>query len=332
MPNKKGDFSPVFKYIFALVAGGLFLSFFVGFAMKHKEQQGTIETGRIVFGFDDLLTLFSASSDSSITYPEQGFPSTVELKILGDKITSGKISRPTTKTVFSQETLKGRQFFIWTKRWQMPFTVDNFFYLADGRVPIYIVYDEDSEDTAKELTDKYSGFPKNFKVDRLHADTDQKTMSAIMAKLADYSRIRFIILSSKKPDLKGFTAAETRTIKPADIDGETSWEYGTIEFKDGKSTYLGKEMLIGAMMAEDKEAYEKAKGKAMEKLGLMARLYEKKAELLERTCPGQYAAIAAALRSLSTAEPEDDLESYAKGIAALKESNHEFESGCPEVF
>ena len=334
MPNKKGDFSPVFKYIFALIAGVLFLSFFVGFAMKLKEQQGTIETGRIVFGFDDLLTLFSASSDSSIVYPEQGFPSTVELTILGDKIKSGKITKPTTKIVFSQEVLKGKQFFIWTKRWQMPFTVDSFFYLADGRVPIYVVYDADSEEIAKELTDKYSGFPKNFKVDKLHVDQmSQKDIAALRAKLKDYAKIRFIILSNKKPLLERFTAAETRTIKPTEINGETSWEYGTAEFKDGKSTYLGKEMLTGAITAENKESYDWAKDKAMKKLSLMARLYEKKAELLERICPGQYTAIAAALKGLATAEPlEGALDSYAQRIDSLKESNHEFKSGCPEVF
>ena len=335
MPNKKGDFSPVFKYIFALIAGVMFLSFFVGFAINHKNQQSTIDTGRIVFGFDDLMTLFSASTDSSMVYPEQGFPSVVNLKIAQGKISSGTvISRPTTKIVFTQEELKAKQFFIWTKRWQMPFTIENFFYLADGRVPIYIVYDSGSEEIAKELTDKYSGFPSTFKADKIAVETmNTNTANALRAKLKDYAKIKFIVLSKKKPTLTGFTAAEIRTIKPIEGEEGTNWDYGTIEFKNGKSVYLGRAMLIGAIMAEDKEAYDYSKEQAIEKLGIMSTLYQKKAEILERTCPGQYVVIATALKTLAQQDPaEGELESFNEKIKSLEDANNNFESGCPEVF
>ncbi len=337
MHNKKAQGSPVFKYIFAIVAGVLFISFFIGFAMQHKSGQTKLETGRIVFGFDDLLTLISTAEDSSMIYPEQGFPATVDLTFNDNKITSGtgteKITRTTTKIIFSQQELKGKQFYIWTKRWKMPFAADNLFYLSDGRVQTYIIYDSDSEEIAEELTDKLSGFPKNFKVEKYKSDLlDAQTQASMRTKLKNLKKIRFVILSQEQPTL--FQGAEKMTARPAEINGVKSWDYGTVDYGTGdKSVYLGKEMLIGAILAEDQDSYEKAKEKAMNKLAIMTRLYEQKAKLLERTCPSAYTLIKQKLSTLRTAEPDEStIGSFASQAEELKELNRQLESGCPEVF
>lgn len=333
MRNKKGEASPIFKYIFAIVAGVLFISFFVGFAMQHKKQQETLEIGRITFGFDDLLTLLSTSADSSMAYPEQGFPSTVTLNLKGDKISSGGITKTTTKIIFSEAQIKGRQFYIWTKRWKMPFTIDSFFYISDGGTPIYLIYDADSEEIASELTDKFSGFPKTFKVEKYaESKLTAEELSAIRARSKDYAKIRFVLFTPKPVGLKGFTNAETVIIEPATIEGETDWNYGTVEYEDGESTYLGYEMLIGAIAAENQEAFENAREKAMKKLETMAKLYEEKTKQLERICPGQYTLIAQALRSIAADPTKGTIEQLVSKTQALKEMNREFEAGCPEVF
>ncbi len=326
MPNKKAQASPVFKYILALVAGVLFISFFIGFAMQHKGQQTTLETGRIVFGFDDLLTLFSTSSDSSMVYPEQGFPSAVNLNIIGDKISSGTISKTTSKIVFSPTQMTAKQFYIWTKRWKQPFTIDNFYYITDGRVATYVIYDQDTKEIAEELTDKYQGFPKTFNVDKYEISRlDSKTISALRAKAAQYRKIRFVVLSSKLPDVKPFANADTLIVKPL----ETDWSYGTVKFKDGETDYLGKEMLVGAIMAEDKKSYDAAQEKALDKLSIMSQLYQKKAQILEKACPGEYMLITQALKTLST---DTAPERFSQKAQALKELNRQFQGGCPDVF
>ncbi len=320
-----------------MVAGVLFISFFIGFAMQHKSSQTKLETGRIVLGFDDLLTLVSTAEDSSMIYPEQGFPSTVTLTFNDNQITSGtgteKITRTTTKTIFSQQELKGKQFYIWTKRWKMPFAVDNFFYLSDGRAQTYIIYDSDTEEIAEELTDKFSGFPKNFKVDKYRIDLlDTKTIASIRTKLKDYKKTRFVILSQEQPAL--FPGAEKLKARPAEINGEENWDYGTVDYGTGdKSVYLGKEMLIGAILAEDQETYEKSKEKAMGKLAILSRLYEQKAKLLEQTCPTAYTLIRQKLSALGSADPDEStLSDFASQAEELKDLNEQFPSDCPEVF
>ncbi|MFH0752314.1 MAG: hypothetical protein V1914_01825, partial [archaeon] len=240
---------------------------------------------------------------------------------------------PTTKTIFSQKQLSGKQFSIWTKRWKMPFTIDSFFYISDGRALTYIIYDASTEEIAEELTDKFSGFPKTFKVDKLREDQlDKQTLASIRAKATDYAKIRFAILSSKQPAL--YQGAEKIKLESAEIEGEETWEYGTVEYGSGDtSIFLGKEMLIGAILAEDQESYEKSKEKAMEKLTIMSRLYGQKAGLLEKTCPQEYISIKQKLKTLEETEPDQStLENFALQVEDIKNANRQFEGGCPEVF
>lgn len=337
MHGKKAQISPVFKYIFSVVAGVIFLSFFIGFAMQHKDQQTKIETGRILYGFDDLLTLLSTSGDASMIYPEKQFPSIVELKFAGDKITSGTLTKTTSKIAFSENQLRGKQFYLWTKRWNMPFIVDNFFYLADGRVPIYLIYNDESKDMADELTEKYSGFPKTFNIDKIHeSKLDASTLSSLRSRAANSKRMRFVSLNvgDLKTKIKPIQNADLLEIKPTEIGGEKSWGYGTAIFEGGSEVYLGKEMLAGAIVAENLERYRTSKEKAIEKLHLMAALYKNKAQILNTgSCQGNYNQIMQSLEALASAEPTpSELEEFAGTITNLKDLNRQFESGCQEVF
>ena len=149
--------SPVFKYIFAVVVGGLFIIFFINFAIKSvKEPSEIITAGESVQRFINTLNAFSTAEDS-IHPLNLG----LETEVIFDcnQIKMNQMSDDSQHIIFAPLILKGRSIDMWTKQFAIEnfLPITNFFYLSNQDHQYVLVFDSSSQDYVNNL---YNKFPK----------------------------------------------------------------------------------------------------------------------------------------------------------------------------
>jgi len=339
---KKGQVSPVFKYVFGLIVGALFLLFFFGFAMQYKGTASSVEVRQIVYGFDDDLTAFSVTGDSSW---EKRFPYSVSITFDNGQIISGDFAKSTSHIVFAPIEVSGNLMYIWTKRWSFPFDVDNLYYITGGQERYFLVFDDESMSFVSELVSDYDGIPDSFSASSvgLSALADSSQISTLAGDALSYNKIKFVffsedsqaILTAKTNIENKFTNAESLIVLPSE-----DYENGIVTFSDGEQVvYFGKPLLLGAIFAEDSASYRYGFDSALHKFNLVSQVYQGKASFLNgRTggvCANEYGGIHSTLTSLeSTIVPDslNEISSYVETIDNIDDQNKALGGECPEVF
>lgn len=335
----------VFKYIFALIVGALLIIFFVSFAMKYMGTAETMQATELVIGFDDYLMLRSGSPDSTGSYP---FAAQTTIEFGMGKIKSSKISRNTNRIVFAPAKLTGKSIVIWTKRWSFPYAVDNFFYMANDRVKHIIIYDDGASEFAHELVDEIND---SYKMDSPRKyETGARFneyLTAVKNRYSTASKIRLVVVSTGARSI--VNAIEPKLPKNADIisvskdpDAE-SWEYGIVKFGEDEAPYIGNEMIIAAMFAEDADNYMFGFRQAMQRLADITYIYWDKAGQLEAGTAGsctEYSFIKSMLLEpfrIAADEAAGRGRPDVKRLAMLaksikKENRRSFGGECPALF
>ncbi|RME55046.1 hypothetical protein D6777_01700 [Candidatus Woesearchaeota archaeon] len=342
--KKRGMVSPVFKYIFALIVGTMFLLFFIRFGLQYMGQQSTIESFRLVSGFDDVLSALGSSTDSNQDY---NLGRIVTFTFKPDKenklryqFRTGSSSKSINsyKILFTPKTLKGKTLYILTKRWQFPYSVTNFFYLTNSQYKYFIIYDSDTEDFANELAGNEEEYtteiPSAFGVEII--DKNSLKVSELKKQLLKV-KPTFILLSQDsalESKLKDIDNAKVRVVT---FDDDK--EYGTILFEDGNSyPFMKLPMFIGAIFAEDSKSYIYSVNMALNKLGIITRIYNNKKTLLQNN-PNYYSCNTYSLLGrdldnlLSLARSREyDYNQYKQVIENLEDNNKLLGGDCPEIF
>ncbi|MEK6816945.1 MAG: hypothetical protein AABY09_04990, partial [Nanoarchaeota archaeon] len=135
--------------------------------------------------------------------------------------------------------------------------------------------------------------------------------------------------------LRKLPNAKVRVIKMDKDDPD----YGEIMFEDGQEyPYFGKPMMIGAIFAEDSAMYEHALSVALNKVGVVTKIYLGKLEYLSNTpqlltCT-QYGLMKMNLEALySQVRSEDTSVPKYKSLVEGIDNNNELLGGdCPEIF
>lgn len=339
---KKGISTPVFKYIFMLATGALILLFFIKFAADMtttKQSISKTETGQII---DNSLTALTASEDQTETIPQTQWPEDLELTIgkgaTCGEFTTGTYNQETSNIIFSATTLKDKQIQAWTKSWKYPFKTENFFYLTNKKTKYYLVYgqDQDTEKFVKSIdsaalpTDTLEHIPKQFMVESITANQIEQRLSEAKGK---YEFVKFIFFKTQPPkNFKGkYTIIEYKECEEEKDDDECR---GRITSGQGETYFIGKEMMYGAILAEDLEAYKCQQTRAIKRLNMMISIYKEKAKLLEQKTNCDYASMRNTLEEMGKLTTNPDEEKLNIERKKLVEGNDRLgeESECTQLF
>ncbi|MFH1065286.1 MAG: hypothetical protein V1734_02160, partial [Nanoarchaeota archaeon] len=305
----------VFKYIFAMIVGAMFILFFVGFGKDIISSSETMEAGVLVAGFDDYLFTLTANE---MTKDDQNFGIQTLLNFKEGTISSGKNKpKDTNRIVYAPKTLSGTKITTRAIRWEFPYKIDSFFYITNARYKYVIVYDDSSKEFVNELAQgiRATFEFRNYTKTQLLTPT---TINSLKSLYTDMSRVTFLVIADS--DLSPGDKTKIKTAIPKaqfvfakslgqedDRDPEKQWTYGSIRF-DGESSdsyYIGNAMLLGAMYAEDKANYDFNFKRAMERLAAVSDIYDGKIQRLSQaagecnynTMIGAFSGLAGAAKS-----------------------------------
>lgn len=321
---KKAQAEESFKYIFGIIIGAMFLVFFIGFAYQYIDSSSSISDAELANAIDNDLTAFgvSQSAQNVLDYNRDIIVNIDKGMITPEGFTSGK---KTDKIIFSKNNLNDKELLIATKSFYMPYKITNFFYIADKNTLYILVYDQGTESFANELLEGYSAIPSNFPV--LSFNQKELKEDDISSITREYDSIRFVFLTEQEyqPNLKDYSIIEITT-------DDSEYNYGEIEFEDGNSIYLGKEMLIGAIVSENKESYDYNLNLALEKLSDITGIYYEKSKFISARMPEcEYNAIKTSLNNYKAFIGETTLE-YKAYSNSLENANKQLGGDCPEIY
>lgn len=287
----------VFKYIFAMIVGAVFILFFVGFGKNIISSSEKMDAGVLVAGFDDYLFTLTANE---MTKDDLNFGIQTALNFKEGTISSGKNKpKDTNRMVYAPKTLIGAKITTRAIRWAFPYDIDSFFYVTNARYKYIIVYDESSKDFVTELTQSIRAtFEfRNYTKTQLTPPITQLTppiINSLKTSYTDMTRVTFLVIADN--DLAPADKNKIKTAIPKaqfvfakslgqedDRDPEKKWAYGSIRFdgEDKDSYYIGNAMLLGAMYAEDKANYDFNFKRAMERLAAVSIIYDGKIQSLQ---------------------------------------------------
>ncbi len=308
--------SPIFKYIFAVIAGGIFLIFFVNLA-GNIINTGNIETSaesvqRLINTLNAYSTAENANEPLELPFETTFLFDCNRIQIDVSKDNTKAPSQDSKHVIFAPFKLKGKVINMWTKQYSindfMPIT--NFFYFTNSDYRYILVYDSQSKTFVEDL---YNSIPKtslNKKVfDVLVFHRDSLNINEIRKASSTFEEVKFIYFTS--PLDTNLPNQKVIKIEPK--------EQGQIIFEDGTaSQFLGKEMILGAIFSDDAFQYECSLELLKDKIKGMSKLYLNKITLSKQKNQAcDYTPISNTLQAIQTA----DLAQLKEKVELLEQQN-----------
>lgn len=326
---RRGDISVVFKYIMTLVVGVMFLVFFIGFAGSQIGLFSSLKDYESAYGFDDALQALSVDENSERTLTTK---LTTLFQFTENNIIVGSSSKKTDKIIFTSKYISGKEIYVATQSWHYPFAVTNLFYLSDINHKYIFLYDSSSQSFTNEFITSYDGFPSRF-LSEVH-DINEALSNLDQIKNANPTEtLRFVFMfeptSSQESKIDNFFDGES-IIWLEFVDEEN----GYVHYDDADGIYLGKEMLIGAIVAENGFEYSYQYGKSLVQLISMCEIYLDKAALLQSKKPDcSYTSIQSNLNSyINYIKTGDNPVLFASASENVKSVNKGYGGNCPKLF
>jgi len=189
--------------------------------------------------------------------------------------------------------------------------------------------------------------PKEFGIGQYDISTIDNQMSSLKQSFTNIKRAKFVIFSSSQgaSDLKN----KLSSINNVDVliikKMGSTWDNGIVEFETGKSMYIGRPLLFGAVFAQDLKSYEHGLKRAFQDLKNLASINKIKTSHLIRATSLRgcsYAAISSGMSSMEskadtiskdvTLITETDVKGFVKISTSMDEANKQFGTTCPNVF
>ncbi len=301
----------IFKYIFVAIAGLIILLFFVNFAFQHASTEEKISSTILARLIDQNLDAFAISENSN---KEINLNLDTELIIMCNSIAAKKGSQvKNQKTIFSPRILKGKIIKAYTKSWENPFKITNFYYLTNKYHNYILIYDQQTKNYVEEVKEK---LPERFNINILSINE--------LNKIEQDENTKLIFFNNKPKKLPKVTSIQV--IK----------DTNKIKFLDEKkeSYFYSEEFLYGAIFAENHESYECSLDSALDKLYKLYSLYKEKANLLKQKntdCTTQYNA---AITNLNQIRNKKDPQQMKIITQNLEKINKELEDdlNCANLF
>ena len=301
--NKRGFSAQIFKWILIIVAGGLILTFFVRFAFQQTDifaQKGSVQ---LVASLEDQLEAFGVSEVSSKAI-SLGYNTEVQFSC--ERIINLQFPKRTNLLIFAPYTIKGDTLLTWTRSWEYPYPVSNFYYIAGEKSRYLLVYNKDSLEKIASWN-----FPKIFNLQKINYDNlDLDDLAKNSKSLENLNLIYFTKIPRPSEVFRKFP----NNVKVNVVEVDLKQNIIKIYKKDGTFTstyFLEDPMLFGAIFGP--ENYECVREKAMERLNLVTDVHSQKAVYLStktksELCRNRYYEIRSTLDSIKTKETKLSLE------------------------
>lgn len=266
--HKRAVIELQFNWIFILIAGGMILIFFMGVVSKQKELSEKKVASTILTNLDAIFTgaKVSIGTVNLIDIPKE------DIKIGCNEFFVKDVSKSLKdKIVFAPNILRGYKVITWALDWNVPYRVVNFLYLTTPWVRYIIVHDSN-----KEMAEYvYNTLPKEL---------NKELVPVGEVENKNNYKVKFVFVNTNPNDnvLTNFGAMPDDGVKAIRISFEDG-EKGEVEFyvkkgnswsSEGKSYFLMKASLIGAIFASDKASYECGMKKAFKRLNIVTRMYK----------------------------------------------------------
>ena len=280
--KKRGSIDVQFNWIFVLIIGALILLFFIN-VMKTSEKTSTASTYQSL-SFDMKNIISQTESDvgnsRTILLPKITLNFECESFDIEKSRTSEDIRY---KTIFSPNQIKGREILTYTEKFEMPYPADYFLYLTSNQVRYVFVNDTNCRNDfrcqvmIKEITKR---LPLNATYEIVPDSRQVRENNFYKERFVFFSIIPDEALHDSLDDL------DDDDVTALLIDSR-DLGYGSISFyeKSGNgfvkkidSSYLGIELLTGAVLS-DYELYEcNMKDKAIFKFKTLTQIYLNRTE------------------------------------------------------
>jgi len=341
--QKKGVIEVQFNWIFVVIVGIIIMLFFITIVQKQKGLHDKRIEATVQSDLSAILTgaELSAGTAHIITIPQ----TTISYDCEGFK--SGNREPFSVRFAFAPGEIDTRELLTWSAEWAVPYTAANFLMVTSPTVRYAFLYKDISpnESLARsifgELPDEML---KDINVESFPLGNRNSPL------------VRIVHVGTSIPvvpvDLWGMEDDAVSLLEVIPIDGI---DHGYVEFYvkdgatntfqlDGRSVYIGKAALFGAIFADSAATYECSMERAMKQLGLMTNLTINRTDYLYwyyngtfRRCPSHYGDAINALYSMqsSSQDPYDDITtaSIHTAIATLRHKNAMLLSrSCPLVY
>lgn len=276
----RGQLSIQFNWIFVLLVGGIILAFFLMIINNQQENATVQEANDLIVSLDTVLTTLSHEPDAADAFNIPNADISFECEpglwryfIQGTGPVSTRYD-----VIFTAQQLKGDQIISWTKRWNIPFEVATFTYLANDRT-LFVFINSTNIDDNKDLKTLYDGLPSVFRKDyRTRGDL-------ISYKPNGFDRYVVITPQAQAMDVANDIRTRWSYYDKASIRGVewTEENYGVVSFitpgdgPDDKEFFL-EETLWGAIFSEDADMYQCNLDKALVKLDIIIEILKNRAE------------------------------------------------------
>ncbi|MBI2663259.1 hypothetical protein HYX15_01865 [Candidatus Woesearchaeota archaeon] len=326
---KRGIVSPVFTYIFVIIAGSVILLFFTYFSYNQLYVGNRLNAIDVAKTLDDNLNSFiiSKNSDKDINF---GF----DVRLLFNNIVCGTLSLDegnnirTNKVIFSPKVLDGDNLKTWTLSWKYPFHITNFYYLSNEDSIYYLVYDSNSkkfvEDTFFDQNSQYK-IPSRFGIRKISkSDLNNNLVTNLLGKY-DFVKLVYFTQPNLSPNDR---------LRIVEIDNNIARFYN----EDREDIILSEEFMIGAIFSEDYNNFRCGFDQSISNLKSLSKLYLSKQEKLSIPAKGltcNYAAINSNLNYFITTDPTiANLQTYNNNVANLQTNNNDLEGdeNCESLF
>lgn len=354
--HKKAQISPVFKYIFVLVAGSIILIFFIKFAIQAEKGGVELVKAEVIHLLDASLQAFSIAESSSSLIPNEPWPKELTLQF-GKGANCGKLTvkgqtffTQIERAVFAPSQIRTRQMQAWTMSWRFPFRITNVFYLTNLKSKYYLISDSSNQLFLRKISSyppaaeafEMDHFPKSFDVKMVGSEAEPSAKS----KKMDLVKVNYF--KSVSGVGAGMEGSYIKASPECENEDEDAYKcYGTVNFFEGgttrTSTFIGREFMFGAILSDSYENYECQYHMALNELKRFTNLYATKAKKLQVKKSGcdrynsiitKFNTIESAIETLKSSPTYANagtLSSHADGLKLLNEQIAG-DSSCEMVF
>lgn len=269
--KKRGVIEIQFNWIFVMIAGAIILLFFT---MMVSKQRDVSEVRSQINFQNNLQTILVGAEIDKNTLNVVNVPNReIEYSCEGFSIASlGSFNQ---RVTFAPNLIKSktRQIITLSLDWRVPFRATNFLYVTSPEVKYYVVVDDNSDD----------GSIGNHLFNLLPEKLDKEIITAMPTINEGNYKVKFIFFTTHSTlpstfDIDDEDVGAIRINGELDGIGDISFYKGGTFSLDGNAEYLKKEMLLGAVFAENKEIYDCQVEKAKESLSKVADVYLKRIE------------------------------------------------------
>ena len=329
--NKKGDMSLLFKWLFGVVSGAVFLAFFVRFSTIHLEGEGLLEGNKMLVYVDDKLDAFGVGEGSDVFDLKDDFSFNLECgKISIDNEKSGRyFERDLDKIIFSPQKIEGDEINVWTNKWEFPYGIVTFYYLNNKESRVLLLSNIYNQNDVIEFAQRIPG-NMNFQTTSVSSFIPEVFASQVNT----LDKITLVYFGTPTYNVQQLQQVFENNVEIIEVNlventAKIYDAYGSVE----EVFYLEEEMLYGLIFSGS--GYTCVKDLVLERFRVLTSIYLNKIERLmgktnEQRCVDLLNEARNMLETYSGVMSKTEFYNYNERIK--RQNRHLETSGCSVIY